>query len=134
MSEARLPDDALVVRGGLMTPESIQEAADLEPDGTFGLSVQSAPGMTPRDLAREGDLPHSKIRVSSVGRIRSLGPGFDVIPTAGPGRHGTLTIPSRPVSVDDAQKITGAFDEPIPNPARRPGERPHGGASAPDGR
>jgi hypothetical protein len=118
MSEERLRDDAYVVRGGLMKPEDIPDAADQDDEGVWGISVQSAPGMTPRDLARAGGIRHGKIRVSTVGRIRALGPGFDVIPTEGPGRHATATIPSQPVSAEDAQALESAFDEPIPNPAR----------------
>ncbi len=83
-SAERLPDDTVVVRGGLTNPETVQKRADEELDGTWGISVESEPGMTVRDLVREGNIPHPKIRVSTVGRIRALGPGFDVIQTGGP--------------------------------------------------
>jgi hypothetical protein len=128
MSEDRLSDDALVVRGGLLTPEKVQQAAGEEPDGTWGLSVQSAPGMSIRDLVREGSIPHSKVSVSSVGRIRSLGTGFDVKKTDGVGNHGTLVIPSRPVTQEDASAVASAFDDPIINPTRPPKDRSHEGS------
>lgn len=120
MSAKRLPDDAVVVRGGLLTPDVVQRRSDEEPDGTWGLSIRTAPDMTVGDLVRESPIPNSKIRQTTVGRIRALSPEFDVIPTDGPGypkHHGTIIIPSRPVSDADAEAICGAFDEPMPNPA-----------------
>lgn len=134
MSEQRLPDDAIVVRGGLMKPEDIPGDADEGEEGVWGISVQSAPGMSPKDLAREGGIRHGKIRVSTVGRIRALGTGFDVIPTVGPGRHATATIPSRPVSEADAQSLENAFDQPIPNTARPPSGGPPPGIAFGGGR
>src|SRR5574341_633418 len=118
-----LPDDARVVRGGLVTPERVQEAAEEEPDGTRGISVQCAPGLSAHELARVGRIPHSRLSVSTVGRSRALGgralgAGFAVRPTPGPGRHATLIIPSRPVSAADAHAIAAAFDPLIPNPVR----------------
>lgn len=117
-----LPDDAVVVRGGLCEPHIVQKQAGREPDGTFGLSVRSAPGMTPEELAREAPaVLNGRIRVTSVRRIRALGPQFDVIPTTGQGypeHHGTIVIPSRPVSDEHARAVSEAFDPPIPNPAR----------------
>lgn len=119
MDAERLSDDAVVVRGGQLTPDIVQRRTEEEPDGTWGLSVRSAPGMTADEIVSESAVPHSKIRVTSAGRIRALGPEFDVILTDGPGypeHHGTIVIPSRPVSDEDAQAVCGAFDEPIPNP------------------
>lgn len=121
MGGARLPDDALVVRGGQqLTPADVQQRADEEPDGTWGLSIRTAPGKSLEELVRESEIPHTKIRVSRVGKIRAIGPEFDVRPTDGPGyppHHGTIVIPSRPVSDEDARAVCNAFDEPIPNPA-----------------
>ncbi len=122
MDAERLPDEAVVVRGGLCEPHIVKRQSDQEPDGTWGLSVRSGTGMTADQLAREVPaVLNGKIRVSSVGRIRALGPAFDVIPTTGPGypeHHGTIVIPSRPVSDEDARVVSEAFDDPIPNPAR----------------
>ena len=115
MNEERLRDDALVVRGGYVTPERVQDAADDEP--TWGISVQSANGLTAEQLAREGAVPHRAISVTTAGQIRAIGAGFDVRPTQGPGRHATIIIPSRPVS-DDARAIAAVFGEPVANPAR----------------
>jgi hypothetical protein len=119
-AETRLPDDAYVVRGGLLTPEDVKRSAD-ENGGFWGISVQSAPGYSVRDLCREGQIPHGKIRVTTVGRVRALGTGFDVVPSPGIGHHGTLLIPSRPISDDHAQHVSSVFDSPVPNPARQMG-------------
>lgn len=119
MTSAPLPDEALVVRGGIVTPEGTQHGADEHPEGPWGISVQSAPRMTAEQLARAGRIPHGKICVTTVGRVHALGPGFDVVPTRGVGRHATLAIPSRPVSPQHARMVNGAFDPPVSNPARR---------------
>lgn len=110
-----------------MKPEDLPAAADEDDDGIWGISVQSAPGMTPEDLARVMPIRNGQIRVSTVGRIRRLGTGFDVVATAGPGRHATATLPSRPVTEKDAQALESAFDAPVPNPAHPPRGRGAGG-------
>ena len=118
MAEEPLPDVALVVRGGTITPEGVKRAADLHPQGYWGISVQAAPAMSAATLARVGRIPHGTVSVSTVGRISAVGVGFDVVPTSGVGRHCTLVVPSRPVSDADARAVCQAFDLPIPNPVR----------------
>jgi hypothetical protein len=114
----RLTDETLVVRGGLVTPESVQAGADEHPEGYWGISVQSSPGLSEADLARAGRIPHGTIRATTVGQIRSLGSGFDVVSTRGFGHHATLVIPSRPVADRDAVAVSQAFGRPVRNPAR----------------
>ena len=103
-----------------MTPESVRSGADEHPEGYWGVSVQAAPGLSIADLARTGRIPHSTIRVTTVGKVRQLGAGFDVVSTRGFGHHATLVISSRPVTARHALAVSQVFGQPIPNPARAP--------------
>ena len=76
-----LPDDAVVVRGGLMLRGDLMASAEdhaAENDGVYAISVSSWPDMTAEEIAlrvkenRGADrnpLGHGKIRESAVGRI-----------------------------------------------------------------
>ncbi len=104
----RLPDEALVVRGGRNTPEQIDEKIEQHASGPIGVSVESAPGLTVAELA--ANLPHGRVGVTTVGRVRAT--GGDVIPTRGRSpNHATLTgLP--------AEEISRLLTPTEPNPAR----------------
>lgn len=88
-SSAPLSDDALVVRGGSNTPVHVRNRYGTHPSGVPGVSVQSADGVDLAGLA--ADIPHRRVGVTFVGRVRAA--GGDVIRT--PGRsphHATLTL------------------------------------------
>jgi hypothetical protein len=107
-----LPDDSLVVKGGLGRTWEI-DIFD-EPDvGTItGTSARSNPGKTPKELS-EG-LPHGQIRITTVGKIREA--GGDVIPTRrSPTKPDHATITGL-----DLDEINRIFSDPIPNPAKKP--------------
>jgi hypothetical protein len=81
-----LSDDALVVRGGVMASEQLRLNAEdhnienLE-DGIadqWAISVFAAGGLSAGEICRAAAIPHPKVRVSTVGLVRSL--GYDVIP------------------------------------------------------
>src|SRR6266404_2900195 len=87
-SMAPLPDDAVVVRGGLNLPESFAEGSGVtvDPSGTVqGVSVNAAPGLTVPELTAASPqtgypgIPHNQVGVTTVGKVRSL--GGDVVPT-----------------------------------------------------
>ena len=83
----RLPDDAVVVRGGLNRPEDFVGKSEWHA-GVYGVSVEAAAGLTVAQLA--APLPHGRIGVTTAGAVRAA--GGDVVPT--PGRtpnHATLT-------------------------------------------
>ncbi|MBI5692759.1 MAG: RHS repeat-associated core domain-containing protein [Verrucomicrobia bacterium] len=85
---ARLPDSAIVVRGGINSPQSIANGAGVVvgADGRIvGLSVQSAPGESLQVLANRVHVPHNQIGVTTVGAIRAA--GGDVVVTPGRGFH-----------------------------------------------
>ena len=48
----RIPDEALVVRGGRNRPEDIERGTGTHPSGITGVSVESAAGVTVADLAK----------------------------------------------------------------------------------
>ena len=74
-----LSDSALVVRGGVATPEQLTKGAEtISADGKLsGVSVQSANGATVDQLSQ--GLKNNQVSVTTVGHIRSI--GGDVKPT-----------------------------------------------------
>jgi hypothetical protein len=120
-----LPENAQVVRGGIMGSKSLESNAygsKADPScGLWALSVWSYPGMEGEEVAEEARrvdpeaLPQGKIRVSTAERIRSA--GFELVATNQRG-HYSLVVPPEPEEPiwDDLREI---FDEPIPNPVRR---------------
>ena len=103
-----LPDDALVVRGGLNTPDQIAEKMDTHPSGVIGVSAESAPGLTVEQLA--ANLPHGRVGVTTVGKVREA--GGDVIPTRGRSpNHATVTNIG-------AEELSRLLNPTIPNPAK----------------
>ena len=72
VSPEKLPDDALVVRGGrppFDQPKPLHERCD-EHQGYFGFSVQSAPGLSLDQLASA--LRNSIVGFTTVGEIRKI--------------------------------------------------------------
>ena len=69
-----LPDDALVVRGGLNSVELLEIATGVtidEAGNLHGLSVNCAPGRTVAELA--AGRPNRQVGVTTVGAIRAAG-------------------------------------------------------------
>jgi hypothetical protein len=72
--DAGFPDETLVVRGGVNTPERFKEASGAWLDGAgrvYSVSVRSAPGRSVEDLAR--GIPNNQIGVADVSSIRAAG-------------------------------------------------------------
>ena len=85
---ARIPDDALVVRGGKNRPEDIRRGSGIHPSGIAGVSVESGEGVSVAELARM--IPHGQVGVTTAGKIRKV--GGDVVRTSGRSPyHATLT-------------------------------------------
>ena len=112
----RLPDDAVVVRGGLMLRADLVLGAQahFDSEGIHALSVYSAPGRTAAEIAVGVPLRHSKIRTSTVGRVRAA--GYEVVSSPGPSGHADLLLPTPPTE-NDWSALDSAFDPPRPNPA-----------------
>ena len=104
----KIPDDALVVRGGRNRPEDIRRGTGTHPSGITGVSVESAAGVSVVELARA--IPHGQIGVTKVGEVRKV--GGDVIRTSGRSSyHATLTG----LTPEQTSKL---LTPTIPNPAR----------------
>ena len=107
----KIPDDALVVRGGRNRPEDIRRGTGTHPSGVTGVSVESAAGVSVVELT--GAIPHGQVGVTTVGEVRKA--GGDVIRTSGKSPyHATLTG----LTPEQASKL---FTPTIPNPAREGG-------------
>ncbi len=117
----RLPDDAVVVRGGLMSAADLSLGAQthFDAEGAYALSVFSVPGKTADEIARGVPLPHSMIRESTVGRLRAA--GYDVVSSLGPPGHADLILPNPPTD-DDWQALDKTFDAARPSPATMRGD------------
>ena len=83
----RIPDEALVIRGGRNLPDDIRRGTGTHPSGITGISVECALGSSVRDLASV--IPHGQIGCTTVEKIRQA--GGDVIRTSGKSpNHATL--------------------------------------------
>jgi hypothetical protein len=103
----RIPDEALVVRGGRNRPEDIERSTGIHPSGVTGVSVQSAVGLTVAELA--APTPHGQVGVTTVGEVRKA--GGDVIRTSGRSPyHATLTG----LTPEQASRL---LTPTVPNPA-----------------
>src|SRR5262249_46940848 len=74
-AESGFPNDALVVRGGVRKPETLE--ANL---ATGGISANSHPDATVEELSRS--LPQKHIGVTTVGDVRAIGGDVVATPTA----------------------------------------------------
>jgi hypothetical protein len=110
------PDDVVVViRAGVLSEESIEDAANrcLEGYGVLGISVEGAMDLSVSEACRTSPRlgRYRQIRLSSFGRLRAA--GFAVI--------ATFDAPHYTIALSDLSELTLArlircFDEPIPNP------------------
>jgi hypothetical protein len=129
-SPPELPDEAVVVRGGIMEREpTIKKAASAIPDhGVNGLSVWSVEGLSAAEivrLARSYDdptaappksyMPYPQMRTSTVVQLRAR--GFDLRPDS-PLGHYMLTIPT-PAADGDWDALQEEFGYPEPTPSRQ---------------
>jgi hypothetical protein len=103
----KIPDEALVVRGGKNRPEDIVRGTATHPSGVVGVSVESAAGLSAAELARS--IPHGQVGVTTVGAVRAA--GGDVVRTTGrTPNHATLTG----LKPEEASKL---LTPTIPNPS-----------------
>jgi len=103
----RLPDDAVVIRGGLNLPDNIRRGTNVHPSGATGISVECGVGVPLEALAAA--IPHGQVGVTTVGAVRAV--GGDVVRTSGRSRyHATLTG----LSPDTASRL---LTPTVPNPA-----------------
>ena len=99
MSMATLPDDALVVRGGMNEPENFENGSGVRVGGggkLDGVSVNSSPGASVIDLTKASTatgypgILNNRIGVTTVGKIRAAGGDVVASPTKKNPNHATL--------------------------------------------
>jgi hypothetical protein len=109
ISGLRITDDALVIRGGKNQVSDIQRGTGTHPAGITGVSVESAEGVSVRELAQT--IPHSQIGITTVAEVRKA--GGDVVRTAGRGPyHATLTGLT-------SEQVSKLLTPTVPNPGGR---------------
>jgi hypothetical protein len=85
---ARIPDQAIVVRGGRNRPDDVRRGMGTHPSGVTGISVECGEGISVQELSAL--IPHGQVGVTTVGVVREA--GGDVIRTSGRSQyHPTLT-------------------------------------------
>ena len=105
----KIPDEALVVRGGGNLPEDLMRGTATHPSGVSGVSVESSDGLFAAELAVS--IPHRQVGVTTVGKVRAA--GGDVIRTSGRSpHHATLTG----LTPEQASRL---LTPTIPNPAKQ---------------
>jgi hypothetical protein len=105
----RIPDEALVVRGGRNQPTDLRRGTATHPSGVTGTSVECAEGMSVGELAAA--IPHGQIGVTTVGEIRAA--GGDVVRTSGrSSQHATLIG----LTPEEASRL---LRPTIPNPVKQ---------------
>ena len=113
--EIRLPDDALVMRGGTLQRSDLEKAV-LKAKRVMhraGLTVYAADVNTPGDLYNLKPLPHAQLCFTTAGRLREA--GFELEQTF-ETPHYTAWLP--PDDEEDEgfwlQMFCRAFDQPVP--------------------
>jgi hypothetical protein len=107
-SAGRIPDEALVVRGGPNTARQISNKIEVG-GGVRGVSAQAKamPGLTREEaveaLVRAGRIPHDDIAFTTVSEIRAA--GGDVIRTPGIGYHCTIVCGPGGISPEDLSAL-----------------------------
>ena len=108
----RLPDSALVCRGGLCTADRFANGTGVTLDAAGnlqGVSVQSAAGKTVQELTV--GVKNPKVGVTTVGDIRRA--GGDVVPSGTPGNPDHCTMCG--ITPEKAEEL---FTPVQPNPNR----------------
>jgi hypothetical protein len=132
-SPAELPNDAIVVRGGLMEREQTIKRAEaaFRDVGVYGLSVWAAIGMSAAEIVRlarghndpaanppKRYMPYPQMRTSTAGQLRAC--GFDLVPDS-PFGHYLLTIPTPPAE-EHWDALQREFGDAEPAPPREEDE------------
>jgi hypothetical protein len=108
----KIPDDAIVVRGGRNRPEDIRRGIGTHPSGVTGISVECGEGLSVEELS--ASIPHGQIGLTTVGAIRAA--GGDVIRTSGRSpQHATLTALA-------PAEISFLLNPTVPKPSQQPSE------------
>jgi hypothetical protein len=106
----RIPDEALVVRGGRNQPDDLRRGLQTHSSGVTGASVECREGESVEELARA--IPHGQVGVTTVAAVRAA--GGDVVRTTGRSPHHATLIGLSP------EQASSLLTPTRPNPARKP--------------
>ena len=118
----RLPDDALVVRGGQNLPENFARGSGVTVDAEGkldGVSVNSAAGTglpeltAPNPATGYPGIPHRRVGVTTVGTVRAAGGEVAPSPTRTNPHHARL-------SGLTPERASELFRPTVRNPAHEP--------------
>lgn len=118
-SAPALPDDAQVLRGGLMDDDfRLWENANSvyrETGGTWGICVGASSSLTATEIACSMPYRGRWVRTAELGNIRAR--GFDVVPLTDPP-HAVLLLNDAPdgPTWTGWEWLRGAFGPPLPSP------------------
>ena len=116
-----LPDDAVVVRGGLNLPENFVRGSGVTvgtDDVLEGVSVNAGAGLSVDELTAGNPatgypgILNNQVGVTTVGAIRARGGEVEPSPTRANRHHATL----RGLKAEQASEL---FQPTVPNPSRR---------------
>ena len=107
-SSSRIPDDALVIRGGKNQASDIQRGTSTHPAGIIGVSVECAEDVPVAELAKA--IPHGQIGRTTVAEVRKA--GGDVVRTAGRSPYHATLIGLTP------EQVSKLLTPTVPNPGR----------------
>lgn len=113
---SRLPDDALVCRGGTCQPDNFSGGSGVTTDSEGklnGVSVNSAAGKTAKELT--AGVRNNQVGVTTVGEVRKA--GGDVVPSGRVGNETHATL--KGISKETASKLFTPT-QPNENIQRRP--------------
>src|SRR2546423_1274225 len=117
----RLPDEALVVRGGQNLAANFAQGSQVTVDASGKLervSVNSAPGRSLEELTAANPqtgypgIPHNQVGVTTVGAVRAAGGDVVPAPTRSNPYHAVL-------SGVTAEQASTLFRPTVKNPSRR---------------
>ena len=122
---ARLPDEALVVRGGKNLADNFKQGTgvSLDADGKLqGVSVNAGADMTLEQLTAGNDqgyrgIPNSQLGQTTVGEVRKLGGDVEPKPSRWNPNHATLGGLT-------PEQASSLFTPTVKNPNARSRRRP----------
>ena len=106
-----------VIRGGVANAANLMAGVQPMrlPYSGWGLSVNTAPGMNPEQLAIAANRPNTSYSLSTIGALQDA--GITVTPTPFPGNPTHATIfTGRTLDPATAARISNAFLKGFPNP------------------
>lgn len=114
-----LPDDALVIRGGVSSAKSIRSNAEQtrRKTGQWAISGAAGIGIDLDTLCAAYPMPQQSLRRTSAGALRDA--GYDVALTGATG-HCTIFFPlepSQPQPPELVERLRDLLEPPEPNPA-----------------